>query len=346
MPRIRTVKPEFWSSEDTCSVSRDARLLWIALWNYADDKGRGNASPKQIKIQVFPADVDIAEPEIIRLLSELHRAPLGLQLYEVGGKPYYLIPPKSWAHQKINKPQPAKFPEPSNTIPGMFLECSRNGHGTSKLTDNKSESAHSRNGHGTVTDHSPLKGKERKGKESKVEDLNARARDPKKDNPEMNAEEFKKTMPNPDTSFLEDPPREGLWFEKAFAEMYLEATGALWDLGGRYDDAFRGLEKYCTAQGAADRVPPEEVRTVVLANFFADPYARKVRFVPSQIAQNPGGYYRPPEGAAAPDDKPHYEKELKNEKEKLEYLEAHGKTEEAERSKNRVIRLTAMLEDM
>ncbi|KKK60207.1 hypothetical protein LCGC14_3026700, partial [marine sediment metagenome] len=41
MARIRTVKPDFWTSEDVAAVSRNARLLFIGLLNFADDVGNG-----------------------------------------------------------------------------------------------------------------------------------------------------------------------------------------------------------------------------------------------------------------------------------------------------------------
>ena len=43
--RIRTIKPEFWDSGDTARATLRARLLYIAMWNYADDYGIGDASP-------------------------------------------------------------------------------------------------------------------------------------------------------------------------------------------------------------------------------------------------------------------------------------------------------------
>ncbi len=44
MARIRTTKPEFWSSAQIIELSRDARLLFIGMWNFCDDNGRHKAS--------------------------------------------------------------------------------------------------------------------------------------------------------------------------------------------------------------------------------------------------------------------------------------------------------------
>ena len=38
MARIRSIKPEFWDDRKLAKrASRDARLLYIALWNLADE---------------------------------------------------------------------------------------------------------------------------------------------------------------------------------------------------------------------------------------------------------------------------------------------------------------------
>ena len=36
MARNRMIKPEFWSSETLMSISRDARLTFIGIWNFCD----------------------------------------------------------------------------------------------------------------------------------------------------------------------------------------------------------------------------------------------------------------------------------------------------------------------
>jgi hypothetical protein len=56
MARLRVVKPEFWASEQIAACSRDARLLFIGLWNFCDDAGLHPASAMRLKMQVFPAD--------------------------------------------------------------------------------------------------------------------------------------------------------------------------------------------------------------------------------------------------------------------------------------------------
>lgn len=60
MARIRTIKPEFFTSEDIVELEPLARLLYIALWCEADKRGRLSWKPKTFKMRYFPADnVDI-----------------------------------------------------------------------------------------------------------------------------------------------------------------------------------------------------------------------------------------------------------------------------------------------
>lgn len=56
MARIRSIKPEFWSSEQVMECSVTARLMFIGMWNFADDLGRIPLSVKSIKAKVFPSD--------------------------------------------------------------------------------------------------------------------------------------------------------------------------------------------------------------------------------------------------------------------------------------------------
>jgi len=56
MARIRTIKPEFFTSEDIVELDPLARLLYIALWCEADKRGRLAWKTKTFKMRYFPAD--------------------------------------------------------------------------------------------------------------------------------------------------------------------------------------------------------------------------------------------------------------------------------------------------
>lgn len=101
MARIRTVKPEFWSSEQVMECSPMTRLLFIGLWNFCDDAGNHVNSERTIKAQVFPGD-DITSSDVRRMLDELSSNGL-VVFYVHDGKEYLHV--TGWAkHQRIEKP--------------------------------------------------------------------------------------------------------------------------------------------------------------------------------------------------------------------------------------------------
>jgi len=121
MARIRTIKPEFWTSESVVECSCSARLLLIGMLNFADDYGNLVNSPKRLKMQIFPADII----DTTTLLEELIKHGLVIP-YSVDGEKYLNI--KGFRkHQVINKPSKSKIPLPSfdNTIDVVVSEeCS------------------------------------------------------------------------------------------------------------------------------------------------------------------------------------------------------------------------------
>lgn len=120
MPRIRTVKPQYWSTPDP--PSRDARLLYVAMWNWADDEGVGTAAPKELGAFAFPHDEDLTPGDIRELLREISRS-FHCVFYEVGGRPYYCVENFD-EHQVINKPTPSKRPKPSEAERFLYQqEC-------------------------------------------------------------------------------------------------------------------------------------------------------------------------------------------------------------------------------
>ena len=114
MARIRTIKPEFWDSPGTAGASFKARLFFIALWNWADDYGKGTASAKQLIGFAFPNDVDVTVADYPSLASELHSA-YEVVFYEVDGRPYFFIP-KFSKHQRTEKKAASRIPDPPEGV--------------------------------------------------------------------------------------------------------------------------------------------------------------------------------------------------------------------------------------
>jgi hypothetical protein len=111
MARIRTIKPEFWSSEQVMSCSPLARLLFIGLWNFCDDGGNHPLAPRTLKALVFPGD-SITADEVSELLQELKSA--GLTEHYCAEDRHYLHV-RGWRHQKIEKKN-FKYPAPGNAL--------------------------------------------------------------------------------------------------------------------------------------------------------------------------------------------------------------------------------------
>lgn len=116
MPRIRSIKPEFWDSPSTASASLRVRLLFIAMWNWADDHGRGTANASQVLSFAFPNDAELPSlvAEAPRVYAEVSAA-FGVVFYEADGRRFYAIP--SWNdHQKNERKAASKYPPPPEGI--------------------------------------------------------------------------------------------------------------------------------------------------------------------------------------------------------------------------------------
>jgi hypothetical protein len=123
--RIRTIKPEFWTDERVGECSANARLLFIASWNFADDQGGLERSAKQLKAQAFPYDTLDCEP----LVKELINAGLLIE-YQVGGKTYLHINGFR-KHQRVEKPAKPRVPvyDDSLNTPRVLPESSPTSYG-------------------------------------------------------------------------------------------------------------------------------------------------------------------------------------------------------------------------
>jgi hypothetical protein len=104
--KIRSVRPEFFSDAKMAALTVSARLLYIGLWSYVDDEGRGEYLPKLIEGAIFPHEpVDFTS-----LWGELESIGRVVR-YEVGGQSYFHIP-KFGDHQRPNRKYDSKLPAP------------------------------------------------------------------------------------------------------------------------------------------------------------------------------------------------------------------------------------------
>ena len=115
MARIRNLKPEFWDSPDTAEADLAVRLTYMAMWNWADDSGRGTANLKELEAFAWPND-DVRElprsssrtsatqwPNFGAILAEVQRC-YGVVFYKVDRRPFYWIPSFQANQSKHFKP--------------------------------------------------------------------------------------------------------------------------------------------------------------------------------------------------------------------------------------------------
>jgi hypothetical protein len=120
--RIRSTKPEFWQDEKMArELSRDARLLYKALWSESDDDGRLRGNIAYLHGTLFPYDPGSWFVDALDQLIRTGRA----VAYEADGGSYLFLP-KMLKHQKIDKPTPSKLPPPPDSAPSCSREPREN----------------------------------------------------------------------------------------------------------------------------------------------------------------------------------------------------------------------------
>jgi hypothetical protein len=109
MARIRSVKPEMFTSTTVAGLPVMVRWTFIGLLTYADDQGRGRDEARLVKAAVWPLDDDVSWQRVAEHLDELERAGL-ICRYEADGK--RLLHVSGWPeHQVISHPAKPKLPE-------------------------------------------------------------------------------------------------------------------------------------------------------------------------------------------------------------------------------------------
>jgi hypothetical protein len=148
MARIRTHKPEYATSEQIVQCSRDARLLFLLMWNFCDDSGIHTASVMRLKMEVFPAD-NLTLKEIRAMIDELIAQKL-IEEYVVDDEAYWIV--TGWQdHQRIDQPH-YKYPLPDGKIPSNPVNRRHKNKKVSAIT-----SKISANGQRTQADASTIK---------------------------------------------------------------------------------------------------------------------------------------------------------------------------------------------
>jgi hypothetical protein len=96
------IKPEFWEDTKVAKLSFQARLLYIAIWNIADDEGYLPNDAKWIRNKAFHYDQKVKIDKLITELTQNQMLILQNGIFKVR---QFLV------HQKIKKPTPSKLAE-------------------------------------------------------------------------------------------------------------------------------------------------------------------------------------------------------------------------------------------
>lgn len=121
MARARNIKPGFFRDAALVELPVETRLLFPGLWTLADRAGRLEDKPKQIKMEIYPAD----NFDVEAMLCQLSAAGLIVR-YEVDGKGYIQV--KNFEkHQNPHRDEkasiiPAPCEHSASTVQGVCLQ--------------------------------------------------------------------------------------------------------------------------------------------------------------------------------------------------------------------------------
>lgn len=108
MPRIRTIKPEYWGDEKLAALAPIDRLVFLGLISMADDAGRLVDNAKTIDGFLFPSTDDSSRTSLETLTA------LGRLVRYASGSGQRLLQITNWEkHQKVNHPSSYTLPGPS-----------------------------------------------------------------------------------------------------------------------------------------------------------------------------------------------------------------------------------------
>lgn len=112
MPRIRSIKPGFCTSEDIAALTIPCRLHFAMLWTYADDAGRGIDNPRLIKAALWPLDDNIGVDQIETWQAELAHHGRIIRYTDDAGRRLFQVD-NFTVHQKPNRTVPSALPPPA-----------------------------------------------------------------------------------------------------------------------------------------------------------------------------------------------------------------------------------------
>ena len=110
MARRRMIDPDFWLDEELAELPSETRLLYIGIWNHADDYGVIPNKPKRIRVQIFPYEQTDTEQLIKQLIDAGKLIPFSNNDHD------YLYIKNFLKYQTINRPSQSKLPSPPDEL--------------------------------------------------------------------------------------------------------------------------------------------------------------------------------------------------------------------------------------
>lgn len=126
MARNRMIKAEFWKDSKVGRLSLRARLLFIGMWNFADDSGVVRGDAIYLRSEIFTYD-RASENQMKQCLSELVDKKFIVPIHN-SGEDFFLI--KNFKeHQVINRPSSFRFIQIEDDNYNSILQSSVSAHG-------------------------------------------------------------------------------------------------------------------------------------------------------------------------------------------------------------------------
>lgn len=111
MAGARLIKLDFWTDGKLLKLPLEARMVYLATWNLADDQGILPGCVEDFHTRMFPADPDL---DVTGHIERLKAAKRLVEFIDTQGDVYWWIPRFHW-HQKIEEISP-RYPLPSDAL--------------------------------------------------------------------------------------------------------------------------------------------------------------------------------------------------------------------------------------
>lgn len=110
MARKRMIDPAIWESIDFSKLSAAAKIVFIGLFSFADDEGRGRATASYLKSKLFAFSDEVSNAGVKKCLREISQH-MSITFYaDAKGDEYYTL--DNWRKwQRLDRPAESQLPK-------------------------------------------------------------------------------------------------------------------------------------------------------------------------------------------------------------------------------------------